>query len=188
MAHSGCHWSVNETISAVSEQGPLIEYVVSLDFHFYLDVGQYISYGPVHFSLADEEPAYRGKMYQEIDGTFPERFQGLERDLEMAWMDIHRRQATSGELKRAKKWRKEQESHGLPPWIGPDADWNVGDGLMQLDRDHVNVMKSSRTVRQWADQYCASNRYFKEFTYKKVSKWNTQSSQYHISMIDAHAL
>ena len=68
----------------------------------------------MHFSVADEEPAYRGKMYQEIDSAFPERLQNIGPDLEAAWMDIHRREATSGEVKRSKNWRKERETHGLP--------------------------------------------------------------------------
>lgn len=34
----------------------------------------------------------------------------------------------------------------------------------------MSVYKSSKTVREWADEYCASPKILKEFTYTKV-RW-----------------
>jgi len=44
--------------------------------------------------------------------------------------------------------------------IQGDDDAESGDGKM--------YRKSSRTLRQWADEYCASDKIFKEFTFEKV--------------------
>ena len=71
------------------------------------------------------------------------------------------------ERKGYKLWCKERDSKGLPPWIGsysrnPLLPRNAPpEGEIQL--------KSSRTVRQWCDDYCASDKLLKEFVYTKVS-------------------
>jgi hypothetical protein len=33
----------------------------------------------------------------------------------------------------------------------------------------VDGLRSSKTLREWADDYCASPKYLKEFVYEKVS-------------------
>jgi len=41
--------------------------------------------------------------------------------------------------------------------------------------EHLDGLRSSKTLRQWADEYCASPKYLKEFVYKKVLYgWNMQ--------------
>ncbi|KDQ63577.1 hypothetical protein JAAARDRAFT_29599 [Jaapia argillacea MUCL 33604] len=114
------------------------------DFDFYLDVGRHIILGPIHWSMADDEPGYRGLMVRQVETS-----EG-------------RRTATREERKGFKAWLKERIGRGLPPWI-PQNSLVSGDPL-----GNAEVLKSSKTLRQWADEYCASPKYLKEFTYEKV--------------------
>ena len=76
------------------------------------------------------------------------------------------RKPSAKERKDYKLWCAERIRKGLPPWVGsysrnPSASRNAPlEGGIQL--------KSSRTVRQWCDDYCASNKILKEFVYTKV--------------------
>ncbi|OAX44267.1 hypothetical protein K503DRAFT_789010 [Rhizopogon vinicolor AM-OR11-026] len=73
-----------------------------------------------------------------------------------------KRKAKKSEVKASKVWDSDRESRGFPPWIG----------LMHTS----SVLKSSWTLRQWADDYCASRKYLKEFNYRKVAYgWNFES-------------
>lgn len=54
----------------------------------------------------------------------------------------------------------ERAEKGLPPWARRD-------GNQDLD-----VLQSSQTLRQWADEYCSSPKYLKEFVYEKVGLWS----------------
>lgn len=71
--------------------------------------------------------------------------------------------ADRSSLNRFKAWRVEREKRGLPPWVGPD-DGPIGTGTSQ----RLDTLKSSWTLRQWADDYCQSRNIFKEFVYEKV--------------------
>ncbi|KAJ6575087.1 hypothetical protein B0H19DRAFT_1127115 [Mycena capillaripes] len=118
-----------------------------VDFDFYIDASHFS--GPVHWSVDDSEPAYRGGMVREVDS--PEG----------------KRKATRAEIKLFKGWVEDRTARGLPPWItNVDA---YSDGITP----NATVLKSSRTLRQWADEYCASPKHLKEFTYEKVPYgWN----------------
>ncbi|KDQ56853.1 hypothetical protein JAAARDRAFT_207890 [Jaapia argillacea MUCL 33604] len=120
------------------------ERVSVTDFDFYLDVGRHIVSGPIHWSVADSEAAYRGLMVRQVDSP------------------NGRRKAIKEEKEDAETWEKERYDRGLPPWVG--SGWR--EGVAGFD-DGV-LMKSSRSVRQWADEYCASGKLLKEFTYHKV--------------------
>ena len=98
--------------------------------------------GPVHWSIADSEPAYRGLMVRQVD------------------LADGRRKATSQEKKAFDEWKKQRDAKGLPPWVGSEL-WLAGTG-------QANVLGSSKTLRQWADDYCESHKYLKEFVYEKV--------------------
>jgi len=115
------------------------------------------------WTVGDDEPAYRGRMSREV---------GLPGGGTSAAAD--RKTA-----KKFKAWRAERRKRGLPPWVAPPND-NDGGGLGSpagsfytsgvplprgADRD---VLKSSWTLRQWADDYCQSRKIFKEFVYEKV--------------------
>ncbi|KAF8642370.1 hypothetical protein AX16_009638 [Volvariella volvacea WC 439] len=123
------------------------KYTVTItDFKFSIDLSSNIVAGPVHWSLADSEPAYRGLMVRQVQTP-----QG-------------RRKATSEETAAFKEREHLRAERGLPPWVDPDG------------TDHLLVLQSSQTLRQWADEYCASNKLLKEFVYEKfVHGWNLQA-------------
>ena len=128
------------------------------DFDFLINMGpslptstslQRNSCGPIHWSVADSEPTYRGRMVREIE-------QPLIGD---------RRAAASSETKEYSAWRSERTKRGLPPWIS-----NVHNvpSLGGTQMDEAAALRSSKTLRQWADEYCASPKHLKEFMYEKV--------------------
>jgi hypothetical protein len=91
------------------------------------------------WTVADEEPAYRGCMKKEVG--LPGNIVELDGDTK----------------KRFKAWRVERHRCGLPPWVGPN-----------YERREAGSLRSSWTLRQWADNYCQSQKIFKEFVYEKV--------------------
>lgn len=108
------------------------------DFDF--KINQPVPPRATQWTVADEEPAYRGRMSREL---------GLPGDTA---------KADSSTMRRFKGWRVERQKRGLPPWVGPD------DAPFRTSA----VLKSSWTLRQWADDYCQSRNIFKEFVYEKV--------------------
>ncbi|KAJ7492644.1 hypothetical protein FB451DRAFT_541865 [Mycena latifolia] len=118
-----------------------------VDFDFYIDASHFS--GPVHWSVEDSEPAYRG---------------GTARDVESP---EGKRKAKRAEVKLFKGWLEDRTARGLPPWVTSIDAWSEGMS------PNATVLKSSRTLREWADEYCASPKYLKEFTYEKVVYgWN----------------
>jgi hypothetical protein len=82
------------------------------------------------------------------------------------------------EVKENDAWHESRSAYGLPPWISKG----------QADRaDDSTTLKSSKTLRQWADEYCASPKYLKDFKYRKVLYgWNIQQMEVAIrSMISS---
>ena len=125
------------------------------DFGFLIDIYPSIptstdlqsdSCGPVHWSVADYEPAYRGRMVREVEQPLT----GV------------RRPAESAEIKEHKTWRSERVIQGLPPWTLSAHD------AQSLGVNGAVALKSSKTLRQWADEYCTSPKHLKEFMYEKV--------------------
>jgi len=82
-----------------------------------------------------------------------------------------RRKATKSEIKMFKAWQDERMERGLPPWVGSESRWHGhGDSMVM---DESGGLRSSKTLRNWADEYCASQKHLKEFTYEKVVHgWN----------------
>ncbi|KAF8641145.1 hypothetical protein AX17_000787 [Amanita inopinata Kibby_2008] len=105
--------------------------------------------GPTHWSVADSEPAYRGRMVQEVE--LPS--------------DAGRRVARRSERKEYDAWRSERSGRGLPPWISSAYSYQA---QTSHDVNDWATLKSSKTLRQWADEYCMSPKYLKEFVYEKV--------------------
>lgn len=70
------------------------------------------------------------------------------------------RKASRKEKKLFGHWQKRRDSLGLPPWVAPDESL------------HMHTMRSTKTVRQWADQYCESPKKLKEFVYVKVGNYH----------------
>lgn len=114
------------------------------DFDFYIDTSPHISVKPVHWSVADNEPAYRGLMVREVE------------------MLGDKHKAGRADTKAYMNWAEERTARGLPPWFT-----NV-DGRQEEMPENSPTLRSSKNLRQWADEYCASKKYLKEFVYDKV--------------------
>jgi hypothetical protein len=118
------------------------------DFDF--KISQPVLPGATQWTVADEEPAYRGRMSREV---------GLPGNTTMA---------NSSTINRFKAWRVVRQKRGLPPWMTPnDDDALFRTGAVQPPYS-MNALQSSWTLRQWADDYCQSRNIFKEFVYEKV--------------------
>lgn len=130
------------------------------DFDFCIDIkpGQELDPQPTHWSVADDEPAYRGLMVREVEMP----------------LAAGKRTATRKEIKEYKAFVAQRKAHGLPPWV---ADLNIVWTEGVSEQDHV--LKSSKSLRQWADEYCASPKYLKEFVYDQVSS-RLQSRHYRV--------
>ncbi|KAL0569550.1 hypothetical protein V5O48_012413 [Marasmius crinis-equi] len=124
------------------------------DFDFFIDISNVIlpleNDEPVHWTSKDSEPAYRGRMFYEIEGH------------------SGKRHASWAEKKAYKKWAEFREGSGLPPWVTESAQTPHIDDYLSS-----SALRSSKTVRQWADNYCGSPKLLKQFTYRKVVYgWN----------------
>ncbi|KAK0478383.1 hypothetical protein IW261DRAFT_1551706 [Armillaria novae-zelandiae] len=123
-----------------------------VDFDFYISLDQLILPEPTHWSVADSDPAYRGRMFKEMDLS-------------------GKRKARWKERRAFSSWIKERDACGLPPWI-PSI--QATDTYPTLEDS--TVLRSSKTLRAWADEYCASPKYLKEFVYvKSVYGWNLRN-------------
>ncbi|KAM6498088.1 hypothetical protein JOM56_006036 [Amanita muscaria] len=141
---------VNRTNSDGStRQDTEFDTVPITDFDFYIDIypspptsstSLNDSCGPVHWSVSDSEPAYRGRMVQEIE--LP--------------LGGGKRKATWSESREYAKRCSERVTQGSPPWVSRD---NTSQSV---------ALRSSKSLRQWADEYCASSKHLKEFVYEKV--------------------
>ncbi|KAH9898349.1 hypothetical protein C8Q73DRAFT_684430 [Cubamyces lactineus] len=130
------------------------------DFDFIISAGQHICLGPIHWSVPDEQAAYRGQLYPEVDraeqGHDPERGQ----------VNTRRERASDEEIAAASQRIAYQQQHGLPPWSTA-----AGEGLTLPSTE--TTLRSSRSLREWAHEYCRSNKVLKEFRYeKRVYGWN----------------
>lgn len=120
-------------------------------------------FGPVQWTVPDEVPAWRGGMKREVDelpvaGAADGR---AVADAEKALPAVLvRRLAADDEVDLGKAWKAERAMRGLPPWV------TRAQAVAQVE---VPPLESTRTMRDWADAYCGSNKVLKEFVYKKVS-------------------
>jgi len=158
--HIHCRGTHNETrtrfVSKTDPQGrqhtETERYTVTVtDFDF--KIGQPVPPRATQWTVGDEEPAYRGRMGRET---------GLPGNTSKA--DSHAK-------KRFKAWREERHRRGLPLWVGPNDTSNGPTSFQTSAAQHphsTDVLKSSWTLRQWADNYCQSRKIFKEFAYEKV--------------------
>jgi len=108
--------------------------------------------------VGDDEPAFRGKMVRESD---------IPGSSLHSVGSSHRRRATRRETKRYLEWCRKRRQRGYPPWTKEEEDGVSFDGTMQSFEENMRL-RSSKTLRQWADEYCASPKYLKEFVYHKV--------------------
>ncbi|KAJ2920306.1 hypothetical protein MD484_g247, partial [Candolleomyces efflorescens] len=171
------------------------------DFSFYVDikpatyttrttdgaVGGPIPIEPIHWSVADNVPAYRGKMVKEVEEV---KIPG------MGGIRMEKRKAKRKERKVRDKWAEEVSGRGLPPWceereidleggrpsslvlagsMSPQLTSASSPWVESLAEIEQHPLRSSKTVRQWADEYCASPKHLKEFVYtQELYGWNMQ--------------
>ncbi|KAJ8702559.1 hypothetical protein PTI98_001266 [Pleurotus ostreatus] len=138
------------------------------DFDFYIDVSQSLlgtdAAGPLMWSVSDSEPSYRGSMVRQV--LIPD---GLAK---------RKREGTAEEISAHKRWSSERASRGMPPWMTgvPSFQWTEGTPDIPNGAPRSSILRSSRTLREWADDYCASDKLLKEFVFEKVLYgWNVAS-------------
>ena len=119
-----------------------------IDFDFCIDIVPDASV--IAWSVADDEPAYRGRMEREFEGSTT---------------GTGKPNIKVGEIKLHKEWEEHRKVLGLPPWVSRVDNTNFD---ASGSSTHLDGLRSSKTLRQWADAYCASPRKIKEFVYKKV--------------------
>ncbi|PPQ99605.1 hypothetical protein CVT24_005181 [Panaeolus cyanescens] len=119
---------------------------------------------PVYWTVGDDDPAYRGRMVREVETTLP-----------YLTHEKGRRKAKRKDVNAYKDWEKKRNAMGLPPWV-MEAD--VIAAVEGLGAPREDGLRSSKTIRDWADEYCASPKYLKEFVFEKVIYgWNIQKLQ-----------
>ncbi|KAH9858151.1 hypothetical protein C2E23DRAFT_167224 [Lenzites betulinus] len=132
------------------------------DFNFYIDVGRHICHGPIHWTVPDEVPEYRGKLYPEVDRPRDDH------DPEHGVVHTKRKKASGKDVDATAAWTEFRWLNGLPPWVGPnDRDAQSSNEVRLLPRSAA-VLQSSRSIRDWAYDYCKSKRKLKEFVYEKT--------------------
>ncbi|KAI0655128.1 hypothetical protein C8Q70DRAFT_1057778 [Cubamyces menziesii] len=133
------------------------------DFNFVIGISQHISVGPYHWSVPDAQAAYRGKLQLEVDraqhGHDPERGQ----------VNTKRELASDEEIAAVNEQATFQKEHGLPPWA------TVAAGVdLTLPYSATTMLQSSRSLREWTDEYCRSDKVLKKFRYEKRGYgWDT---------------
>jgi len=120
--------------------------VTVTDFSFTCDLTPYIVHGPVFWSVPDAVPAYRGEMVRQV------------------MLDTGgKRKSTREEKHTVKDAEDVRWEMGAPPWQD-----------LSNPSVPVNRQASTKTPRQWADEYAASPKILKEFVYEKfVYGWST---------------
>ncbi len=159
--HIHCRGTHNETrprmVSKTDSQGRSYtdtEYKTETITDFDFMIEHQIQSRATHWTVGDEEPAYRGRMSKQVGPP------GATTSADSA--TIHSFKTSVAQ----RRWR------GLPPWMGSCSDSlgslsNSPTGV--VERPHrIDVLQSSWTLRQWADDYCQSRKIFKEFVYRKV--------------------
>ncbi|KDR84964.1 hypothetical protein GALMADRAFT_218038 [Galerina marginata CBS 339.88] len=130
---------------------------------------------PIQWSVADDEPAYRGKMVREyeVEPYSPVQRIGAARD---EWSDKGRRAVHRKEAKAFQKWAAKRSLVGFPPWTREaDVENRLVLDPAALSIAEEDTLRSSKTLRQWADEYCESPKYLKEFVYEKIAYgWNME--------------
>ncbi|KAH6917410.1 hypothetical protein BKA70DRAFT_333703 [Coprinopsis sp. MPI-PUGE-AT-0042] len=150
------------------------------DFDFCFDIGPPNDTQPIQWSVSDQEPAYRGTLVRETEQVSLPGLDGTSRV---------KRKALRMEVKAHKNWAEQRSQLGLPPWSTiddidlsdspailspysatplPNATWI--ENLTTIER---NPIRSTKNVRDWADEYCASPKYLKEFVFQQeLYGWN----------------
>lgn len=165
------------------------------DFAFHIDITHHIlpESDPPIWVAGDCEPAYRGSVVRQVDNT-PLPAGAKDKDVEAGktttGKGTWRRKATKDEIAMASARRHTKADVGLPPWVlmmgerrGAEAHLESEDARRRfqyatnarttVDWDDSVLNPPTKTIREWADEYCASKKMLKEFTFnKQVYGWN----------------
>ncbi|KAG8858766.1 hypothetical protein FRB96_004903 [Tulasnella sp. 330] len=156
------------------------------DFCFYLRP-HLLQRKPPIFVVGDRIPAHRGRISKEIDAPVsehdPEAGAGASGS---QW----RRKASQCERREAKENTARMSDQGLPPWalaqgrtpgvqasIESEQDryffQSTARGPAGVSWDDSMLQPPSKSLREWADDYCTSKKLLKEFNFDKVVYgWN----------------
>jgi hypothetical protein len=158
-----------------------------VDFEFWLNITQYLipDNEPFVWILGEEEPTYRGGRNLQVD--VPQVVKG---DLEMDSLASNakhgkKRVAWNGEGQSHRR-REDHEAAGLPPWVRTrNQPWRTvagiedesslsaaGDSIyietsQSFDRTEPFLQLPSRTLLDWATEYCQSRKPLKEFRVRR---------------------
>ena len=107
------------------------------------------------------QPAFKAILVGQYIGPLHAYRGGMVREIERP-LTGEGRAAASSETKEYSTWCSERIKQGLPPWISNMQDVKSPGG------NEGAALRSSKTLRQWANEYCASPKHLKEFMYEKV--------------------
>ncbi|KAF5361112.1 hypothetical protein D9758_009080 [Tetrapyrgos nigripes] len=127
------------------------------DFDFLVSLNDYLECKVTHWTVADDEPAYRGRDVLEVE--------------EKGWSGSgswwRRREASRSEKRLWRSMWSRRIRQGLPPWVVKGSGVEDVSGIPQQFHS-AEALRSSKSIRQWAEDYCAYEDALKEFCYRKV--------------------
>ncbi|KAG8879354.1 hypothetical protein FRB97_001739 [Tulasnella sp. 331] len=162
------------------------------DFCFYLQP-RLLRETPPIFIVGDRSVAFRGRVAKEVDASSAggANIEAMAEGLEQRQS---RRRASRREQKAAEAANAHRKEQGLPPWVALLGETPGTQASIESEEDRNRFQHStygppgvwlsdpippllapSRSLRQWADDYCASNKVIKEFNFDKVVYgWNLE--------------
>lgn len=140
---------------------------------------------PIHWSVADNEPVYRGRMVRQVESpttrgpiSLPEDGLPLIASDHLSHAATQCRRASRRERNDYSEWIKQRTRRGIPPWTSvpglANGQWSQAAAMTATHStklafsDLPSTSTSSKTLRHWADSYCSSPKLLKEFVYTKL--------------------
>jgi len=140
---------------------------------------------PIHWSVADNEPVYRGRMVRRVESpttrgsiSLPEDDLPLLAPDHLSHTATQCRRASRRESNDYSEWIKQRTRRGIPPWTSvpglANGQWSQATVLAAAHStklvfsDLPSTFNSSKALRHWADSYCSSPKLLKEFVYTKL--------------------
>ncbi|KAG8910118.1 hypothetical protein FRC00_008834 [Tulasnella sp. 408] len=174
---------------------------IETDFHFTVDVSSALlaadTYGSPVWVVADEEPAKRGRYWRQVEYD-PNPTQ-TPANLETGPLPLRRREATPLERKQGLEDAQRRKALALPPWACISAQTPDPTGARLVfpgdrlrfentavcatqDFSDGDLAPPSKTLADWAEEYCASWSPLKEFRFvRTVYGWDLNEVQSHVA-------
>ncbi|TFK30416.1 hypothetical protein FA15DRAFT_698887 [Coprinopsis marcescibilis] len=134
-------------------------YQNSTEFIFHVDVplSAELANERVHYSLADSEPAYRGDSAKEIE------VKGEKKPIGFNDFRNYNSQRDARAKKGVAPWCVDVDEKDLPVLQqGKESEY-----VEKLQALHARPWKSSRSLREWADDYCSKTSSRREFAFQQ---------------------